>query len=1586
MDTSQLVDGGCERDARNLFTFGFPDRYMDSGEQLSYRIAFQSSETEDLTDVSASLRCVLADLDSPADCQPNTTQCADPNRTNNAPCTSLMTILDTPKNLGNLPAGQIATPSFSIQMGTFSGTQKVEMLLGISATKSGRTTESLLVARNTLNADELSFFYSTDFPTGGTEIRDYPLTDVGSGPSNEVADTPTTRPGDFNADYRFDSINWSSLRATGRNNSINPWNFDSNDGGFSVSLNNTTTNPLPDIVANWGEDKNGNGVLDWFCSLATTTTCPGAFPAAACGRCSNNASIICSGSNAVCGGGGTTCNVDASLGTCVSSEDRRPANGVLNNNWNTQGGCGWQTNGTTNSPGTAGGVWHTGEIGPQGGAPCLFIPGGTGACAQYGTLTGTNNIKLEWEMLVTPTFEKVNQCNTDIGPLPANCSGVLDTAADNVFTVEFMDWGWNMAVDLKDRWAQLRWEFDTDTTTIAPIDLYNDATVLNVFGGNMGAISNGNAPLLDGFPVFAPFNGGASQNGTVGSNRVGRNPCYFETNPRPLPVFHLADPPDDDIDNDGDTIVDEFVTPNGPIRNFNMQQVNGPDMRFNTFEDIYGPSGSSFQASLGFRVAEATAATGEASTSLGASVDDMVVQWREYKLVEDGTNCATSGACAAVELESGNVFEGNGLLTVTITDPSPYGQGVPVNDCNFDGDFVDAGDDNDCDNNGVLDITARVLATNGPDVNPGERLILNRLGSTAVYKGSIPISTSVNVPGVLFVQDGGPNNPEGVVRYNDRWDGGAAGNPCQADSDPQNWGTVTANINVGSVAGNITVRSFRISDGSGTGTPPLPAGQDGDGYPDTNETVDMFITVSNKTGQNLTNVVANLATNDPKIDCLLKSAINIGSIPANGLVNSVDAFRFKVAASADRSGAVPVVTCISGSCSNFAGSCSIASDCVRTVNQDYSAAFTITLAADQFDINNTPQGLTADIDLNSQNAVAATTTFTEGFESGFTNFVLSNLDDSLATNTLSNGKRCQFNDPDFVGSNSFGDTECYLGFAVGQPIVNDWQVYDTSQPDGGRAYLGVRSMWYGISTPGSPGLSTYGLSQMDAVRTKNPINLAARVCASDTNANKRSCNTAADCAVVGGGTCVSANPEMSFKHQISTTDSRSTNTPTGQAADRGVVQAQLNAAGAVWQKLTPYENVYDVQGTDNFSNCLFDPDDDGNNEDSYFDPTDPDRRLGPSSTCFPEFTFSYLGDTDAPFGISNLGRASDGPGLQGSLGGGTWVESKIDMSRYRGRAIRIRYLITTIKVSDTTTLEALFHWNPNPGDDGWFVDDIRMTQTTGTSTPTVRLDTIDNSALPGCGLTCSTLTVGLASSPTTSPSPGRLVALTATPAADRCVNGALLYQWWIDGDNNGTAGTAGDTLLQDFTTVPRFEDAPGATTQYCVVAKCSTGVSAPCSGATQCLNVAVTCPGTPNALDNDAWWANVRWSNKTTLTVPPANQTLDVARGASLNALRASTPPGTYTTTCLANNSTSTSFNEAANPPLGDAFYFVLRGQDVLCNENRLYTTFSKTCSNNGSVCSVNADCGAGTCVLRETPASPDRRDDATFGINSCGP
>src|SRR5262249_30707656 len=153
---------------------------------------------------------------------------------------------------------------------------------------------------------------------------------TGTVASNEVADDPTTSTTDSYSDYRFDTVQWSSMKATGRNLTIVPWDFDTGRQGFTVGLNSTSSRSLPNTVANWGEDKNFNGVLDWYCASSPATVCPGVFPNAACGRCSNDASVICVGSNnAPCGGGATSCSADPALGTCVSDEDRDPQNGVL---------------------------------------------------------------------------------------------------------------------------------------------------------------------------------------------------------------------------------------------------------------------------------------------------------------------------------------------------------------------------------------------------------------------------------------------------------------------------------------------------------------------------------------------------------------------------------------------------------------------------------------------------------------------------------------------------------------------------------------------------------------------------------------------------------------------------------------------------------------------------------------------------------------------------------------------------------------------------------------------------------------------------------------------------------------------------------------------------------------------------------------------------------------------------------------------------------------------------------------------------------------------------------------------------------
>jgi hypothetical protein len=168
--------------------------------------------------------------------------------------------------------------------------------------------------------------------------------------------------------------------------------------------------------------------------------------------------------------------------------------------------------------------------------------------------------------------------------------------------------------------------------------------------------------------------------------------------------------------------------------------------------------------------------------------------------------------------------------------------------------------------------------------------------------------------------------------------------------------------------------------------------------------------------------------------------------------------------------------------------------------------------------------------------------------------------------------------------------------------------------------------------------------------------------------------------------------------------------------DRAIVQAQIIGPSAEplspWMRLEPLQNAYDTVQFPLYSECSFDPTDDGNDENDFFDPTDPMRRYGPSSTCYPERAFVDQGDTSAPFDAENLGDA-DGPGLAGTSGAGTWVQPVFDLSRFRGRRIRIRLLQTGIQacVGCISHWEAIYHRNPTDRDDGWFVDDITVTDT-----------------------------------------------------------------------------------------------------------------------------------------------------------------------------------------------------------------------------------------------------------------------------------
>jgi hypothetical protein len=177
------ITGGCEPRARldpRSVIFGLVrgtgshlsgDLFLDAGENLVYTLAFLSREEEtELYDVEASLAaCVAGTVQPGGDC----TEASD------------IQILDPVQSMGTLHAGREQTASFNLRVRpTVTFPDQIEMVFGLSATKNGLTTGSRSVLHHLLNADTWSladenpavsgaFYYSTDFPTGGREIRVY---------------------------------------------------------------------------------------------------------------------------------------------------------------------------------------------------------------------------------------------------------------------------------------------------------------------------------------------------------------------------------------------------------------------------------------------------------------------------------------------------------------------------------------------------------------------------------------------------------------------------------------------------------------------------------------------------------------------------------------------------------------------------------------------------------------------------------------------------------------------------------------------------------------------------------------------------------------------------------------------------------------------------------------------------------------------------------------------------------------------------------------------------------------------------------------------------------------------------------------------------------------------------------------------------------------------------------------------------------------------------------------------------------------------------------------------------------------------
>jgi len=450
---------------------------------------------------------------------------------------------------------------------------------------------------------------------------------------------------------------------------------------------------------------------------------------------------------------------------------------------------------------------------------------------------------------------------------------------------------------------------------------------------------------------------------------------------------------------------------------------------------------------------------------------------------------------------------------------------------------------------------------------------------------------------------------------------------------------------------------------------------DDDGFADTRETVSMQLTVQNTSGAVLSGVWANIETRDAHLVCPTQPSIFIGTLMPGEVKLTTEAFEFRVT-EVDRAalGLGPY--------------------------DELSATFDVSVEAfpptEAF-----PAQITLNLDLNAGPG-AGPTTFFESFEGSLGAFEVDNLDATLHGPVVADGARCQYHDPDWIYSYIYNNPDytdiCYPGVS---PLHADAIWWGLSGPgislaDDGRAYTGQHSLYWGLDM-GLPDGFTYPLAALEAVRTTEPIALATEV-----------------------------DPVLSFKHQVLTWAWCAYH----EARDRAVVMAQrADEAGnpvGPWIKIYPYQNPYESPVDHAILACTFDPVDDGSTEDDFFEPWDPERQFGTSSTCYPEMVYSVQGDTDGPFDPANVEYA-DGPGLEGAWGEGTWVESKFDLGRFRGGRVRLRFLTSSLKTAGLP--ETLFDLSPGHPGRGWWIDDVTVEGALETAA-VLTVDTAPNGSLP----------------------------------------------------------------------------------------------------------------------------------------------------------------------------------------------------------------------------------------------------------------
>jgi len=724
---------------------------------------------------------------------------------------------------------------------------------------------------------------------------------------------------------------------------------------------------------------------------------------------------------------------------------------------------------------------------------------------------------------------------------------------------------------------------------------------------------------------------------------------------------------------------------------------------------------------------------------------------------------------------------------------------------------------------------------------------------------------------------------------------------------------------------NLIVKNVQTGDVDG----------DRDTFPDSGEKARIYVTVQNAGTFDLTNVNLNLNSSDPDIACITRPTISRSIFHAGETLTLGSFGPDKIAGTADDTGDYfEIVT--KQTMQSASGSNPATLDMVLTLTSSESlgtsAPVPIHMLADldvppgavqvkingdgilteSFDLDRDASGL---IEINS-----LCNEFDPGCVQATTGIHNDTIGVTVATTQGGVGGLAG------IGCGGFNIPPADVGCAIDPDNEMDWHIHcpvsnlppgvqvcpnaqgHMTPVDGALAHSGLNSLhWgyhYGTTRLGTGHVDgdTVKFRQIAAFMT-NPINLALFPDPGDL--------------------------QLSFFHIASMISNDSGINVHGPLAyDYGDVQIQIdtNADPTIdswgpWDKLVPFENVYDhlPQVWSDFGTsttyCQLTPTDTGT--------APPAPRNIHETLCWPLGVWSNCG---WQWDLTTT-KECPGPGQNGNTGTGNWVQTKFDLSRYLGQRVKIRWIAQSWEFNPTAQSyeQEAGTWDKQLDDDGWWVDDIRLTGVIVSQvTPVPDIRTPQSGACPvicnstvGDHGTTAVLTVRDANADGVIER-GEKLTLDGSGSSlpGGCSGGVAQYRFVRDGQ-----------VVQDWTTNNGFVDAPLVDANYQLFVRCSADFT--CTGTTGASSLArvYTGDGADLALGLThlpAGSATLTWQAR---PQPSSVNGYDVFRGlltglgsdttlATLTCLRFDMPQQTVGSAVLT--------TDAATPGLGQSFYYLV--------------------------------------------------------------